>query len=277
MYIGVDVGGTKTLLAILNGRGEIKEKVKFPTPKNYAHFMLELRHALAQLEEFYELKAGAIAIPGDIDRKHGRALKLGNLPWKNANVQNDMERLLRCPFVVENDAKLAALSEALLIKDKYNAVLYVTVSTGIGYAIVVDGKIDTNLGDAGGRDLMLEHKGKHVAWEDFAGGRAIVDRYGKMAKDITDETTWHKISRDLAQGLIQVIAVTQPDAIVFGGSVGNYFKRFHKPLNEELHKYKLPLTKLPVLRQAKHPDEAVVYGCYDAIKQTFPHHAAANQ
>lgn len=273
MYIGVDVGGTKTLLAVMTNRGEIKEKIKFPTPKTYPHFLLELRHALSQLEHFYEFKAGAIAIPGFIDYKHGRAIKLGNLPWKDANVQHDMEHVLHCPFVVENDAKLGALSEALRLKGKYSSVLYVTISTGIGYGLVIDGEIDRNIGSGGGRTFMLEHRGKLTPWEDFAGGRAIVARYGKMAKDITDEATWRKISRDLAQGLIQLVSIAQPEVIVFGGSVGNYFDRYHKLLDEELHKYKLPITNLPNLRQAQHPDEAVVYGCYDAIKQAFPHHA----
>jgi glucokinase len=274
MYIGVDVGGTKTLVSVFTQAGKISEQVKFPTPKSYAHFLLELRHTLAHLKT-REFSAGAIALPGRIDREHGRGISMGNLAWKNVNVQHDLEHICHCPFVVENDAKLAGLSEALVLKDRYASVLYVTISTGIGIALIVDGKIDTHVGDGGGRSMLVEHRGKRIPWEDFAGGRAIVERYHKFARDITDPADWEKICRDIAKGLIEVIAMTEPDVIVFGGSVGSYFDRYGKLLAAELNKYHLPMMpKLPPLRQAAHPEEAVVYGCFDMIKQAFPHHAA---
>ena len=128
---------------------------------------------------------------------------MGNLSWKNVNTQYDTEKIFGCPMAVENDAKLAGLSEAMLLKDEFKRVAYVTISTGIGYSLIVDGVIDVNIGDGGGRALQLDHKSKMMSWEDFAGGRAIVETYGKRAEDITDETTWRKISRDLAKGLIQ--------------------------------------------------------------------------
>ena len=186
-------------------------------------------------------------------------------------LQADVERICHCPIVVENDAKLAALSEAMLLKDRYRKVLYITVSTGIGIGLAVDGAIDTSIGSGGGRTILLEYRGKMTPWEDFASGHAIVERYGKMAVDITDEKTWRAIARDLAKGLIEVIALTEPEVIVFGGSVGVYFERYGKLLAEELKAYELPLVKIPALREAQRPEEAVVYGCYDLAKQRFGH------
>lgn len=274
MYVGVDVGGTKTLVAVLDGHGVIKEKKQFPTPKNYQHWLLELRHTAKHLGH-QEFKAGGAGMPGFIDRQHGRVKRFGNLPWRNVNALYDLEKVFDCPFVVENDAKMAALSEYMLIKDKFERALYVTVSTGVGYALIDRGEIDTSLGDGGGRALLLEHRGKHTPWEDFASGRAIVERYGRRAADIHDSETWQHISRDLAQGLIELIAITEPGVIIVGGSVGSYFERFKKPLAAELKKYDIPLIKLPALVQAQRPEEAVVYGCYDLAKQAFAH-AAAN-
>lgn len=269
MYVGVDVGGTKTLLAALDDAGVIVEQVKFPTPQLYDDFLRQLREELAGLTT-KDFRAGGIAIPGKLDRKHGRALSLGNLGWKNIAVQHDTEQLFGCPMVVENDAKLAGLSEAMLLKGKQRVVLYVTISTGIGTALVVDGMIDTNIGDGGGRTIMLEHKGKLMAWEDFASGRAIVERFGKRAADITDEKTWKIISHDLAKGLIHLIAITQPEAIVIGGGVGTYFERFKHLLEAELQQYKIPMIDLPKLVQAQRPETAVLYGCYDVAKQVYP-------
>lgn len=269
MYVGVDVGGTKTLLAALDDAGVIVEQVKFPTPQRYEDFLQQLRTEKAKLKT-QDFRAGGIAIPGRLDRKHGRALSLGNLGWKNIAVQHDTERIFGCPMALENDAKLAGLSEAMLLKGKQNVVLYVTISTGIGTALIVNGSIDTNIGDGGGRTIMLEHKGKLTAWEDFASGRAIVERFGKRAADITDEKTWKIISHDLAQGLIHLIAITQPEVIVVGGGVGAYFERFKHLLETELDKYKLPMVNMPILVEAQRPETAVVYGCYDLAKQVYP-------
>lgn len=271
MYLGVDVGGTKTLVAVLDGHGVIVESRKFPTPKKYDHWLLELANTLAHFEH-HDFSAGAAGIPASsIDRRHGRGLQFGNLPWKNVPIEADLQRLIHAPVVIENDAKLAGLSESRLIKDDYSRVLYVTVSTGIGYSFILDGVIDTNIGDAGGKFVLVEHQGKLVPWESFASGRAIVERRGKMAKDIHDQATWRLICRDLAKGLIELIALTEPEVIVFGGSVGTYFDRYHILLADELKRYQVPLLKLPALRQAQRPEQAVVYGCYDIARHKFKH------
>jgi predicted NBD/HSP70 family sugar kinase len=269
MYVGVDVGGTKTLVTALTDAGEIVESTKFPTPVNYKNFLLELRHTLAHMEH-QDFKAGGAGIPTSrFDRHTGIAQRFGNLPWINVPVQHDLEKIFHCPFVVTNDAKMASLSEAMLLKDKYTRVLYVTISTGIGYALTVDGTIDENIGDAGGRTIMLEHDGKLQVWESFASGKAIVERYGKRAEDIHDDETWQKIVRELTQGFLELIAVMQPEVIVVGGSVGNYFERFKPFLEAELKKYDTPILKIPALRKAGRPNEAVVYGCYDLAIATF--------
>jgi predicted NBD/HSP70 family sugar kinase len=271
MYLGVDIGGTKTLVAVLTESGEIRERVKFPTPENYDDFLAQLELTIEGFET-KDYRACGVGMPVTVfDRKHGRGMSFGNLPWRNVPVQHDVERLVGCPVVVENDAKLAALSEAMLLKHKYSKVLYVTVSTGIGIGLVANQTIDTSIGDGGGRAILLEHRGKMMPWEDFASGRAIVERYHKRAVDITEKETWQKICRDLAKGFIELIAIMQPEVIVIGGSVGSYFDRYGKLLEAEIKKYEIPLVTLPALRQAQRPEEAVVFGCYDIVKQVFKH------
>jgi predicted NBD/HSP70 family sugar kinase len=271
MYLGVDIGGTKTLVASLDDDGVITEKFKFPTDPDYNQFLADIKDVLQNLKT-KDFAAGTVAVTGpQTDRKHGVMITSSNLPWRNVTVQHDIERITHCPMLIENDAKLAALSEAMLLKDKYKVVLYVTVSTGIGFGLVVDGVIDDNVGDGGGKTILLEHNGKIMPWEDFASGKAIVRRYGKKAKDITDEKTWESISRDLAKGFIHLIAIVEPEVIVVGGGVGNYFNRFGHFLKKDIDKYKIPLINMPVLMEAQRPDEAVVYGCYDLAKQHYSH------
>ena len=93
--------------------------------------------------------------------------------------------------------------------------------------------------------------------------------FGKLAEDITDEKTWRAICRDLAKGLVELIAIMQPEAIVLGGSVGNFFDRYDKILKEEVKKYEVPLVPMPHLLKAANPKEAVIYGCFLLARQKF--------
>lgn len=276
MYAGIDIGGTKTLVATLDDDGVITQKIRFETPKNYDFFLHELRFAVHKLDE-KDFHAAGVGYPATtMDRTHNIGINFGNLPWEKVHTQADVEKILHCPTVVENDAKMAGLSEAMLLKDKFQKVLYLTVSTGIGIGLVVNGTIDTSVGDGGGRALLVEHQGKYVPWESFASGHAIVKRYGKKAEDIHDAATWKHICRDLAVGIVELIALLQPEVIVVGGSVGTYFDRYDKILKAELEKYKTPFLPIPKLRAAARPEEAVLFGCYDLAKTTYgAHHADA--
>ncbi|HEY1063914.1 MAG TPA: ROK family protein [Candidatus Saccharimonadales bacterium] len=273
MYLGIDVGGTKTLVAVLDSRGVIQQKTKFPTPPNYTDFLRQLQETIEDFDNT-SFKAAAVALPtNNYDRKRGVAISFGNLPWSVVPVQKDVRKILGCPVYVENDAKLGGLSEAMLLK-QHSKVLYVTVSTGIGTALIVDRKIDTNIGDAGGSQILLEYRGKMQKWESFASGRAIVQRYGKRAADIHDERTWRAVAHDITRGLRELIAIMQPDVIVIGGSVGTYFERYGSFIEEELKKSETPLLIIPRIVGAQRAEEAVVFGCYDFIKQQLKESSA---
>jgi predicted NBD/HSP70 family sugar kinase len=267
MYLGIDIGGTKTLVASLNNEGVIHESIKFPTPKIYTEFLKELAITVANLST-KEFVACGVAAPGRIDREHGIAEAFGNLAWKNIPIQHDIHRIVKVPVVVDNDANLAGLSEAMLLKE-HNCVLYVTVSTGIGTGIITNRQIDPELADSEGGEIMLEHKGKVQKWEDFASGKAIVKQYGKRASEITDEKTWKVIAKNIAIGLFDLITFIQPDVVVLGGGVMTHLDRFDDLLMKELKHFETPVTPIPPIKQAQRPEEAVVYGCYDLAKSVY--------
>jgi predicted NBD/HSP70 family sugar kinase len=265
MYLGVDIGGTKTLVATLGDDGEIQEERRFSTPKHYPDFLAKLKGALVTLAT-QDFTAVGVGVPGRLDRETGVAISCGNLGWKNIAIRSDIHKLVHCPVVIENDAKLAGLSEAKLLGSTYKKVLYITISTGIGIARIENGVIDTSFGDSGGKAMLLQHNGKEQPWESFASGKAIVKRFGKRAEDIHDAKTWQIIAHDLAQGLIDLIAIVEPEVIVFGGGVGQFLERFEKPLKTELKRYENPMLPIPPLRKAARPEQAVIYGCYDVAK-----------
>ncbi len=268
MYLGIDIGGTKTLVASLDDNGVITESNKFPTPQDYQEFLITLAQNVDNLST-KDFKAVGVGMPAtSINRTEGIGLSFANLAWHNVPVQQDIENLIGCPVALENDAKLAGLSEAMLRKE-VNSLLFITVSTGIGYSLIKNLEIDPNIGDGGGSLLLLEHKGKLVPWESFASGKAIVTTFGQKAHDITDPEIWKIIARNLSAGLMELIAVAEPDLIVIGGSVGVYLDKFIEPLTHNLKAIETPLFKIPPIEAAIRPDEAVVYGCYDYAKRVY--------
>lgn len=267
MYVGVDIGGTKTVVASLDDTGVITERVQFPTPKDYDSFLSELSKAANQLT-VKDFHAGCVAVPGRIDREAGLVLHLGNLPWERVPLQANAVRIFNCPFILEHDGVLGGLSESMLLPaDK--RVLYVTISTGIGAGLIDHRSIVPELADNEGGHMPLEFHGERTQWESFASGRAIVKRFGKKAAEIEDATTWKRIAHDLSQGFIELIAIMQPDIVVVGGSVGRYFDRFKDYLVAEIMRYHNPMVPTPVFRAAQRPDDAVLYGCFDLAKSHY--------
>lgn len=267
MYAGVDIGGTKTLLASLDEQGVITEQTKFPTPPIYANFLEELAKAVETLTT-KEWQAAGVAFPGRIDRQHGIGQVLGNLPWKDVPIQADTSKIFGCPVAIENDANLAGLSEAMLHREA-ETVLYVTVSTGIGTGVIQHQAIENPDNHPEGGNMLLPFQGKLEKWETFASGHAIVETYGQRAADITDPKIWQAIAHNLGLGFLELIAIVQPNLIVIGGSIGTYLDHYKDFLEAELKRYETPLVPIPPIVQAQRPETAVVYGCYDYAKAVY--------
>lgn len=263
------------LVAVFSNDGKLEKSKKFETPIMYPDFINELKDVIREITDGKQPKACAIALPGTLDRENGIAINFGNLPWEYVRIRDDLSDALHCPILLENDAKAAGLSEANEVRELYDRVLYVTVSTGIGLGLVVGGKIDHSVSDAGGNGIMLEHGGKIESWEKFASGKAIVAATGKKASEITDESDWYLVSRNIAIFLINLIGLLSPDCIIIGGGVGTHLPKFHERLHEELEIYRSEMiTSMPQIIQAKHPEEAVVHGGWLLAKQYLDHHDA---
>jgi predicted NBD/HSP70 family sugar kinase len=272
MYGAIDVGGTKTLVALFADDGTLISQIKFPTPPLYSLFIDELSETFEKLKRPTVQRVG-IALPGKIDRKHGVGVAFGNLPWSMVPIVEDVEAVFHSPVVLENDARLAALSEAILLKGDFNKVLYVTISTGIGGGLIVDGQIDPNFEDMEIGQLLLEHEGKLMRWEEFGSGKAFQQKYNSRVGDMDQNNggAWYWFAHNIALGLIDLIATLTPEVIVIGGGAGSHLDKFHDRLDEQLRLYENPLFSVPPLRKAQRPEEAVIYGCYELAKQT--HHA----
>lgn len=274
MYVAVDIGGTKTLVAVFSKDGQVIEQIKFPTPTKYDDFKIELANSVDNLTTD-DFRSAGVAMPGRIDRKHGIGLAFGNLPWESVHLQSDAEKILKCPVRLENDAKLAALSEALLLLPTYKKTLYVTISTGIGAGLIVNGKIDPNFADMEAGQMLLEHEGRLRDWEDFGSGRAFQAKFGKRVSDVDDDdsSAWYWLARNIAVGLIDLMATLTPEVIVLGGGVGAHLEKFKDRLDEQLKIYENPMFPIPPIVKAQRAEDAVIYGCYVLAKG---HHESVN-
>lgn len=268
-YAAIDIGGTKTLIAVFDQNGKITESIKFATPTIYEDFIKELTASVVNLST-KDFAAFCVAAPGRINHKNGNVIAFGNLPWTDTPILHDVEKIINAPGLIENDTKLAALSEAQYHKE-YRKVLYITISTGIGGGLITNGKIDPDFDNNEVGKMLMEHRGVLMRWEEFASGKAIYKKYGKKASEITDEKAWYLISRNIAIGLNAVIASLTPELIIIGGGVGTHLPKFKDRLEEELKIYETPMFSIPPIVQAKNPEEAVVYGCFQlAIEKYGP-------
>jgi predicted NBD/HSP70 family sugar kinase len=268
MYAAIDIGGTKTLVAVYDLKGNLKEDIKFPTPKNYDIFLIELEKTVSQLSTT-EFNNAVVAVPARLDRKNGIALAFGNLEWENISIGPDIEKILHCPVTIENDAKLAALSEAILVLPDYRKALYVTISTGIGAGLVVDGTLEPNLLDLEAGQMLLEYNGKLRDWEDFGSGRAFQQKFGVRVGEMDENNgaAWYWLARNIAIGLIDLMATLTPDIVIIGGGAGAHLAKFSDRLDEQLKIYENPMFAIPPVVGAQNAEKAVVYGCYELAKQ----------
>lgn len=268
MYLTVDIGATKTLLASFTPAGQLVKKYKFLTPDDYPAFIAALEQELANFSH-EPFAAAALAVPGRLDRQAGVGLAFGNRPWQNVPIVADCKKFIQCPLVIENDTKLAGLSEALLVIKEFKKVLYVTISTGINSALITNGVIDPETADSEVGQMLFEQNGKLTDWEDFASGRAFYQKFGKRVEDITDPSAWYIIARNIAIGLIDLVAAYTPEVVILGGGVGAHLDKFQDRLQEELQIYANPMLPTPAIRQAVRAEEAVVYGGYHLLERRY--------
>lgn len=267
MYLAIDIGGSKTLLAAFSSSGKLLDSIRYETPKDYQKFLAEIKVAFVDLKHESKYESCVVGVPGRIDRARGVAVAFGNLAWENIPLAKDIESITKLPVSIENDANLAGLSEAALIKHGYKKVLYVTISTGIGGVVITDGILRSDYVDMEFGHMIFDYEGKIQDWEDFASGHAIFSKYGKKASEISEPKIWRAISRDIALGLTNVIVNHTPDVVVIGGGVGTHFDKYADPLHEWLVHFSSKLVPVPELRKAIRAEEAVIYGCYEYALQ----------
>lgn len=191
--VGIDIGGTKLATVVADKTGHILNKVRRPTlAEKGPEYALELLYDMvrevverAALEQ-ESVSAIGVSCGGPLDTKTGIVYSPPNLPgWDALPLKAKLESEFQVPVTIENDANASALAEFRFGGGRgYNAVLYMTMSTGIGGGIVINGQVYHGANDSAGEvghQILLPNGprcgcGKQGCLEALCSGPAIARR-----------------------------------------------------------------------------------------------------
>jgi len=236
MYILFDIGGTNTRVAgSLDCEVMVAEPVVFESSDNFEDDIDRLVEEARMLVGGHLVRGIAGGIAGVLDDdKRSLVHSPNKKAWEGKNFVERLEKEFGAPVFVENDTANVGLGEAHVGAGKgHDIVAYITVSTGVGGARIVDGRIDrARFGFEPGHQIVNPHckvcsecvalpveDGSCFDMEDLASGTALEKRTGKKPYEVEDEEEWHTIARLLALGLHNTIVHWSPDVVVLGGSM----------------------------------------------------------
>jgi glucokinase len=219
--VGIDIGGTKLATVVADRTGHILGKVRKPTlaergPEYALDLLFDMVRetvSLAGLEQG-AISAIGVSCGGPLDTKTGIVYSPPNLPgWDALPLKTKLESEFQVPVTIENDANASALAEYRFGGGRgYKAVLYMTMSTGIGGGIVIDGHIyhgaNDSAGEVGHQILLPDGPpcgcGKRGCLEALCSGPAIARRaQAAIQAQITEAKTSATTLLNLAGGHIE--------------------------------------------------------------------------
>lgn len=283
MYrIGVDLGGTNIVAGVVDeyyrivGRGSIPTAC--PRPANdiindvAAAIKMAVEDAKITLDDVLSIGIGT---PGSVNKRFGVIEYANNLGFDNVPCRDILQAHFDKPIYIENDANCAALGEAVAgAGDGVENFVAVTLGTGVGSGIVVNGKILNGCNDAGGE---MGHMvivaggepctcGRNGCWEAYSSATALIRKTKEeMLKD-KDSKMWELVDGDientngrtafdamragdetakkvtdwylyyLSIGLTNLVNILQPSVLCIGGGIGNEKENLLAPVRELVSK-----------------------------------------
>src|SRR5690606_37698855 len=232
MTIGVDLGGTNIRAGIRSG----------DTVKGFKQVSLRdkdsLDGTLQQLKDLIrplissEIESIGIAVPSVVDAEKGIVYNVVNIPsWERVELKTILEAEFGLPVAVENDANCFALGEHRHGKAKgLQNVVGVTLGTGVGSGLILDGKIYRGSNGGAGGVGYLNYRNRDF---EFYGGSFFFDEvHGTNALDVYNEAVdgkpnalriWEVYGMNIGNLVKSLVYSYDPYAIVFGGTITNAF------------------------------------------------------
>ncbi len=224
--------------------------------------------------EIRDIESVGIGMPGTMNKARGISIYANNLNFRNVNIVEEMTKRLDIPCFIENDANCAAIGENVCgVAYGSRNLIYITIGTGVGAGIIINGRVfDGSFGgggEAGHMVIVAEGEectcGRKGCWEAYASASALrregriaaakypnskiydlVDGNIKLidaktvfdAADLGDEIAMGIIDmyiKYVAIGLVNLVNIFQPEAIIIGGGVCAQGDKVIKPLTKILN------------------------------------------
>jgi glucokinase len=258
---GVDVGGTKIAGGVVDEQGTILEELRVESPATDAEAIeVAIAGLVTELRTRHEITAVGVGAAGYVDKARAVVMFAPNIAWRDVPLKAELEQRVQLPVVVENDANAAAWGEfAFGAGHDVDDLLLVTVGTGIGGGIVLDGLLHRGAFGAGAEighmrvvpDGIRCGCGNRGCFEQYASGsalvrdaraeavkgtpeaRALLARAGGDPLEITGPLITEsaragdpfsvaqlaELGRWLGEGIASLTAVLDPAVVVIGGGV----------------------------------------------------------
>lgn len=278
-YIGVDLGGTNIAVGIVDENYKIigKKSVKTFNNRPFTEIVHDMAVCIKDLISSYnisedEIVSVGIGAPGSLDTENGVMVYANNFKdGTDIHICEMLQKEFNKPAHIGNDANVAALGEALAgaAKGRKNCVM-ITLGTGVGGGIIIDGKIYEGYRSAGaeiGHIVLIKDGekctcGRNGCWEAYASATALVHQTKTaiekhpesiMAKadTVNGRTAFEAARKDdiagqevvknyieyIAEGLIDIVNVFRPEVIIIGGGICNEGDYLLNPLKDYVNKY----------------------------------------
>jgi glucokinase len=238
--IGIDLGGTAIKLGRFLSDGTCLETISLTTPQpaNPRPVVKAIAQGVQQLNLNRTCQAIGLGMPGPTDKARRIARKSINLPgWDDVPVADWLEAQTGLPTILENDANCAAIGEAWLGAGRaFTDFILLTLGTGVGGGIFLDGKLFTGRDGAAGELGLITlnpdgypcRSGNQGSLEQYASIGSIQRRTGQepaamgqlaQAGDLTALEFWQDYGKALGAGLASLVYVLTPEAIIIGGGI----------------------------------------------------------
>lgn len=305
--VGVDIGGTTVKMGLFTVKGQLLDKWEITTRKDEGG-----KYILGDVAESIEDKlteknidkkdvAGVgMGVPGPV-KEDGTVLKCANLGWGIFNVEDELEKLVGLPVKAGNDANMAALGEMWQGGGKgYSNQVMVTLGTGVGGGIILNGKMLFGVNGAGGEIGHIQINddetevcgcGKTGCLEQYTSATGIVraankaldssDKPSKLrslqyvsAKEIFDAAKeGDELASDLVEehgkalgkALAQIACVVDPEIFVIGGGVSRAGQVLLDTTGKYFQKYAFHACRNTKFALATLGNDAGIYGSAKAI------------
>jgi glucokinase len=261
VFVGLDIGGTKIMVAAADQEGNILRRTRMETSTTLREDLTNINSMIAEVATKEQIIGMGAAIGGPLDWKQGIVSPLHQPAWRNVPLKAIMEEKWGCPFHVDVDTNVAAIGEYRWGGVTAGCFLYLTLSTGMGGGLLTDGKIYRGQGGAhpevGHQSIPFRctnpaavrcECGAPDCLEALISGNGIRRIYGKPAEALTAQE-WEEVAYNLGQGLRNMAALYAPDLIRIGGGVAvgggeNFILAAQNVMEEHLRLVPAPQVEL---------------------------------